>query len=175
LQQSVASGNLTAAQSAFNTYNQLDRITASTDSAISSASTPLATDMKALGTAISSGNVTTTQAAFATVQDDLKNTPSQAMASAQAAVAQTVQWVDDLLSIGSSSTSSSSSPDPITAIYNSVYGLGSSSSTTDPMVALLESKYAAASTSSSVAGTATAVSLPASGNTGSSASVNAYA
>jgi hypothetical protein len=175
LQQSLASGNRTAAQSAFNTYQQLNQN--STGSSSTSGS-QLSTDMTALGSALGSGNLATAQSAFATVQGDLKNTPSQAMATANAAVAQTVQWVDDLLSLGSSSgpssVSTSSSTDPAYAILASSMGVDSSQASTDPTYALLESKYgpgASAPGTSSAAGSAVASS----GNAGSSASVNAYA
>lgn len=194
LQQSLAQGNLTAAQSAFNTYSQLNPAPASS-SGSSSATSQLSTDMAALGSAIGSGNLSTAQSAFATVESDLKSTPSQAVATAESAAAQTVQWMDDLLSLSDSSNSSSSTTvDPVTAMLNSAYGLNSTSSTTNPMVALLESKYGDGSTantssasSSSTAGastptsttgassTSSASSAVSSGNAGSSASVNAYA
>jgi hypothetical protein len=191
LQQSLAQGNLTAAQSAFNTYSQLNPAPASS-SGSSSALSQLSTDMAALGSAISSGNLSMAQSAFATVQSDLKTAPSQAVTNAESAAAQTVQWVDDLLSLSgsSSSSSSASTTDPVTAMLDSAYGLNPYSGTTNPMVALLESKYgdgSSASTSgatnSSTAGAGTSgasstVSAPSavsSGNGGSSASINAYA
>jgi ribosomal protein S20 len=184
LQQSLAQGNLSAAASAFKTYNQLNPAPASSSSN-ASAPSQLTTDMTALGSAISSGNLSTAQSAFATVQNDLKTTPSQAMTNAESAVAQTVQWVDDLLSLSDSSSSSSTPVDPTTSILDSAYGQNSSSSTTDPTVALLENKYGDGSTastssasSSSTAGTSSTASAPSavsSGNAGSSASINVYA
>jgi hypothetical protein len=101
LTQSLASGNLTAAQSAFNTYQALN--TASGSGSGSSSSSQSATDLTALGAALTAGNLTAAQSAFATVQSDLKNAPSQASANATAAVAQTVQWVDELLNFPDSS------------------------------------------------------------------------
>jgi hypothetical protein len=185
LQQSLAQGNLTAAQSAFNAYSQLNPAPAST-SGSSSAPSQLSTDMAALGSAIGSGNLSKSQSAFATVQSDLKTTPSQAIANAESAAAQTVQWIDDLLSLSNSSNSSpsTSTTDPIFALLASAYGLNSTSSTTNPLVALLESKYgdgstastsSASSSSTTGAGTVNAPSTVSSGNAGSSASVNAYA
>src|ERR1035437_4386832 len=175
LQQSLASGNMTAAQSAFNTYQQLNQYSTGSSSASGS---QLSSDLTALGSALGSGNLATAQSAFATVQGDLKNTPSQAMATANAAVPQTVLWVDDLLSLGSSSGSSSastsSSIDPAYAILASSMGVDSSQASADPTYALLESKYgadASATGTSSAAGSAVASS----GNAGSSSSVNAYA
>jgi hypothetical protein len=184
LEQSLAQGNLTAAASAFKAYSQLNPAQTTSGSS-SSASSQLSTDMAALGSAIGSGNLSTAQSAFATVESDLKSAPSQAVANAESAAAQTVQWMDDLLSLSDSSNSSSSTPvDPVTSMLDNAYGLNSSSSTTNPMVALLESKYgdgSSASSSSSGANsstassTANAPSTANSGNAGSSASVNAYA
>jgi len=189
LEQSLAQGNLTAAQSAFNAYSQLNPAPASSSSS-SSATSQLSTDMAALGSAIGSGNLSTAQSAFATVASDLKTTPSQALASAESAAAQTVQWMDDLLSLSdSSSSSSSTTTDPVTAMLDSAYGQNSSSSTTNPLITQLESEYGDGSTantnSASNTGTAgagtpasttssTAIAAS-SGNAGSSASVNVYA
>jgi len=181
LEQSLAQGNLTAAQSSFNTYSQLNPEPASS-SGSPSATSQLSTDMAALGSAIGSGNLSSAQSAFATVESDLKTTPSQAVANAESAVAQTVQWMDGLLSLSDSTSSSSSTTttDPVTAMLDSAYGLNSSSSTTNPEVALLESKYgegstASTSNASSSSSTASALSAVSSGNTASGASVNAYA
>ncbi|MGD0903280.1 MAG: hypothetical protein ABR924_10110 [Terracidiphilus sp.] len=187
LEQSLALGNLTAAQSAFNTYNQLNQSSSTASGSGSSSSSQLATDMTALGSAIGSGDLSTAQSAFATVQNDLKTTPSQAMANAESAVAQTVQWVDDLLSLSDSSNSSSTPTDPATAILDSAYGMNPSSNTTDPTVALLESKYgdgngstgsassSGASASASSGDSGSAPSVVSAGNAGSAASVNVYA
>ena len=185
LQQSLTSGNLTAAQSAFNRYNQLNQSPPAAGASGSSASSPLATDMTALGSAIGSGDLSTARSAFATAQNDLKTTPSQAMANAESAVAQTVQWVDDLINLASSSGSFSTPSDLTTAILDSAYGLNSSTNTTDPTVALLESKYGGGSTESAssfgtsglaLSGSSTSGgSVLRSGNAGSGASVNVYA
>jgi hypothetical protein len=87
LQQSLGSGKLTAAQSAFKTYQQLTQNLTSISGG-SSTSSQLTTDLIALGTALSSGDLAKAQSAFATVQNDLKSTPSQAMANANAAMTQ---------------------------------------------------------------------------------------
>jgi hypothetical protein len=187
LQQSLASGNLTAAQSAFNTYQQLNQSSSTASGSSSSSSSQLSTDMTALGGAIGSGDLSTAQSAIAKVQNDLKTTPSQAVTNAESAVAQTVQWVDDLLSVSDSSSSSSAPANPTTAILDSAYGLNPSSTTTDPTFALLESKYDAGSESTGSTGSASSVSstgssgsdqsssIASSGNAGSGASVNVYA
>jgi hypothetical protein len=187
LQQSLAQGNLSAAQSAFAAYSQLNPAQTSSSSSTSTPS-QLSTDLAALGSALGSGNLSTAQSAFATVQNDMKSTPSQAVTNAESAVAQTVQWVEDLLSISSGNSSSNSTPvDPTTSILDSAYGQNSNSSTTDPATALLESKYgdstgsaSSTGTAASTAGTSAASTLSAptvatSGNSGSAASVNAWA
>jgi len=77
LQQSLSSGNLRAAQSAFKAYSQLNRSASASGNSTSSGSsnTQLSSDLKALGSAIGSGDLTAAQAAFATVRNDLKSTP----------------------------------------------------------------------------------------------------
>ena len=90
LEQSLAQGNLTAAESAFKIYSQLNPAQTSSSGSSSSAS-QLTTDMATLGSALSSGNLSSAQTAFATVESDLKSTPSQAVANAESAAAQTVQ------------------------------------------------------------------------------------
>jgi|SRR5580658_6113420 hypothetical protein len=182
LQQSLASGNLTAAQTAFNTYQQLNQdVTSATGSLPNS---QLSADLTALGGAIGSGNLSTAQLAFATVQNDLKSAPPQSVANAEAGVAQTVQWVDDLLDLSTSDNTDTTPVDPTTAILDAAYGLNPTTSSTDPTTSLLESAYGlpgAGSTSSAPASGSTsssAASTPApaaSGNNGSSASVNVYA
>jgi hypothetical protein len=192
LQQSLASGNLAAAQSAFNAYQQLNLPPTSTTGG-SSTPTLFATNLASLGSAISSGNVAKAQSAFATLQTGLNASPSQSITNAETAVAQTVQWIDDLLSLSSQGSTSSAPYDPTTSILDSAYGLPSSTTaTTDPTTSLLDSAYGAtpstatgtSTTGTSTTGTsaATTAAPPASatpaatsGNTGSAASVNSYA
>lgn len=134
--------------------------------------------MTALGTAIGSGNLATAQTAFATLQSDLKGTPAQAVTNAESAVAQTVQWVDDLLNLSSPNTVQTTPVDPMTAILDSAYGMNTSASA-DPTTTLLDSAYGAGNNGSTAAtGAGTSSSTPASpssGNAGNSASVNACA
>jgi hypothetical protein len=179
LQQSLAAGNLTAAKTAFDTYQQLNQnFTGTTDAASTSSTTAsagssqLTTDLASLGSAINDGNLKSAQSAFATVQGDLQSSPSQAMANAESAVAQTVQWVDDLLSLSTSNTESSTPEDPVTSILDSVFGLNPSNNT-DPATSILESAYGTGSSANQPA--ATPAALPSTGNAGSGASVNAYA
>jgi hypothetical protein len=188
LQQSLASGNLTAAQTAFNTYSRLNQsLTAAGRSSSSSASgsSQLSSDMAALGSAISSGDLTTAQSAFVTVQSDLKATPSQAVTSAESAVAQTVQWMDDLLSLSNTSNAPSNDADPSTSMLDAAYNVGNvdsggSSTTSDPTTSILDSAYgdgtAGSSTSSSgSSGAPNTSTVAGNGNAGNAASVNVYA
>jgi hypothetical protein len=169
LQQSLASGNLTTAQTAFNTYQQLNQN-------LTGSGSPFATDMTALGKAIASGDLTSAQQAFTTVQNDLKTQPSPAVQSAENAVAQTVDEVDELLGVDNSGSTSTPSTDPTTAILDSAYGLSSSSSATDPDLALLEAQYdTGTSASPAASSSASSTSTPSAGNSGSAASVNVYA
>jgi hypothetical protein len=190
LQQSLASGNLTAAKSAFNTYQQLNQApattaTSSSGTAASSSSTSnsssgttttsqFSKDLAALGSAINSGSLSAAQSAFTTLQGDLKTTPSQAIANAETAVAQTVQWVDDLLSLAGSSSAPSTPVDPMSSILDSAYGLPTSSTPTDPTTAILENAYDPSGTGSGTT-TSSAESAASKGNIGSAASVNVYA
>jgi hypothetical protein len=184
LQQNLAMGNLTAAKTAFDNYQQLSGSTATDSGAATSsssspasapASSPLATDMASLGTALNAGNLAKAQTAFATVQSDLKSTPPQAVVSAESAASQTVQWIDDLLSLTSANDAPAARVDPMTAILDSVFGLNSSTSTTDPTTAILDSAYGIGSAGSNGGAANPTVKTAVSGNVGSAASVNAFA
>lgn len=129
LQQSLASGNLSAAQSAFNTYQQIDSTLTAMNGGTSTDSSQVTSDMSALGTALSSGDLTGAQQAFATLQTDMNGAPSQSLTAAMTAMNQTVQMVSDLVSF-SSSSSSSSSGDPGTQAIDASYG-GSSATTNE--------------------------------------------
>jgi hypothetical protein len=161
LGQSLAAGNLSAAQSAFASYQGLNQSLANASgtgsgTAAGSAS-QLTTDLNTLGTALSGGDLTTARQAFATVQSDLKSAPSPAVTNAENAVAQTVGWVDDLLTLSGSSGAETTTVDPTTQILNSAYGLNpsSNSDTTDPTAALLESAYGVSSSGSTAGSSGT--------------------
>jgi ribosomal protein S20 len=182
LQQGLASGNLTAAQTAFSAYSQLNQNLVNAGGASSSSSSSsgsqISTDLKALGSAIGSGDLSTAQSAFSTVQNDLKSTPSQAITNAESAVSQTVQWVDDLLSLSDASNSSATPVDPTTSILDTAYGVNSAPNSADPTLSILNSAYgdeATPGSTSAAGGTASANTPANSGNIGSGASVNAYA
>ena len=120
LQQSLATGNLSAAQTAFNSYQQLTQ-NLTKISGSSSASAQLTADMK--------------------------SAPSQSMANATAAMAQVEGWVNDLLDSANPSSSSTSS-DPTSALLQSALSPDSSSSNTDPATEALDSAYGGTSTGS---------------------------
>jgi hypothetical protein len=145
LQQSLASGNLSAAKSVFASEQNLNQDVVSLSEDGLSSSSQLSTDLTTLGTALDSGDLATAQKAFATVKSDLKTSQSQALTTFEKSVTQTVSWVNDLFTSSTSSSSSSSlTSDPIdaaTSILETAYGLNSSSNKADPMVAFLESKY----------------------------------
>jgi hypothetical protein len=154
LQQSLAAGNLSAAKTAFSSYQQLNQGLTNI-SGSSSSTTQLTTDMTALGTALSSGSLSTAQSAFATVQADMKSSPSQAMTNANAAMAQVQGWVNDLLDLSSTSSSSSTSTDPTTALLQSALSLQSSATSSDPATEALQGAYGTSTSGvSTVAATA---------------------
>jgi hypothetical protein len=177
LQKSLASGNLPAAQTAFNAYQQVNQNLSAISGSSAPSGTQLSTDLTALGSALSSGNLSASQQAFATVQTDLGSTPSQAMAAATAAMAQSVQMVDDLLNLSSASSFSSTPADPTTAILEGAYGVNTSPNITDPATAMLNSVYGAysASTADMIASASGTGAIESSGSSASSARVNTYA
>ncbi len=122
LQNSLASGDLNGAQSAFQTVQKLNDGAATASGSSGSSSSQLSTDLAAVGSALSSGDLSTAQAAFATVQSDLKNGPSPSQTNEINAASQSVQLVDELLSTLNVSGSSSSNSDGTNSVLEQVYG-----------------------------------------------------
>jgi hypothetical protein len=132
LQNSLASGNLTSAQSAFQTLQSLFQNSATSTGSTLSSNSQLSTDLTALGSALSSGDLSTAQSAFVTVLSDLKSSASAAQVNEATAASQSLQLVDGILgtlnssaansSTANSSTVSSSSVDNTASILQSVYG-----------------------------------------------------
>jgi hypothetical protein len=122
LQNSLASGDLNGAQSAFQTLQTLFQNSAAASGSTASSSSQLSTDLSSLGSALSSGNLSTAQSALAAVQSDLKNPPSPSETNEINAAAQSVELVEALLSAINPSTASSSAPDLTTSILEGVYG-----------------------------------------------------
>jgi hypothetical protein len=170
LQQSLASGDLSAAKTALTTYQNLNQNLLALSEGSSSSSSQLSKDLNSLGSALDAGDLTAAQKTFAIVKSDLKTSQSEALTNVEKAAAQTVQWVNDLFNSSTSSSSSSnpSSSNPMdaaTAILETAYGLNLSSNKADPMVAFLESKYGIGNTGSTVS----------TGSTASKGNVNTYA
>jgi hypothetical protein len=131
LQNSLASGDLNSAQSAFQTLQTVLQNSATANGTTLSSNSQLSTDLTSLGNALSSGDVSTAQSAFSTVLGDLKGTASAAQTNEANAASQSVQLVQELLStLDSTSTSSlttaglasSSDADLTTSILQSYYG-----------------------------------------------------
>jgi len=122
LQNSLASGDLNGAQSAFQTLQKLNQGLATASGSSATNSSQLTTDLTALGSALSSGNLSTAQSAFATVLNDFKSGNSPSQTSETAAASQSTQLVAELLSTLNVNSSSSSNPDATTSVLEQVYG-----------------------------------------------------
>jgi hypothetical protein len=125
LQNSLASGDLNGANSAFQTVQRISQLSATVSGNSQSSSSQLSTDLAALGGALSSGDRSTAQSAFATVQSDLKNSFSPSQTIETNIASQSVHLVNELLSALNSSSSSSSTSDSTNSVLERVYGQGS--------------------------------------------------
>jgi ribosomal protein S20 len=121
LQDSLASGDLNGAQSAFQTAKKLNDGAAAASGNTGSSSSPFSIDLAAVGSALNSGDLSTAQSAFAKVQSDLKKAPSLAQANEISAASQSAQLVNALLSPLNSSTASNLS-DTTSSVLEKVYG-----------------------------------------------------
>ena len=121
LQNSLTSGDLNGAQSAFQSLQTLSQNQA-TASGSSLSSSQLSTDLTTLDSALSSGDLTSAQSAFTTIQSDLKNAASPSLTLETNVASQSQQLVQELLSSLSSSSSSSSTSDNTTSVLETVYG-----------------------------------------------------
>lgn len=124
LQSSLASGDLSGSQSAFQTLQTLYQNSATAGGSTLSSNSQLSTDLTALGTALTASDLPTAQSAFATLQNDLKTAPTPSQTNETTAAPQSLQLVQEILSTLNSSTTSST--DPTTSSLDSVYGSGSS-------------------------------------------------
>jgi len=126
LQESLASGDLTVANMAFQTVQKLHQNSANAieDSLSSNSPSQLSTDLAALGRALSSGDLSTAQSAFAAVHSDLNKVPSPSQTNEINAASQSVQLVHELLSSlnPSSPPSSSSTSNGTTSVLEATYG-----------------------------------------------------
>ena len=122
LQNSLTSGNLNSAKSAFETVQTINQGLATASGSSLSSNSQLSTDLTALGSAIGSGNLATAQSLFATVKNDLKNSNSPSLANEINTASQSVQSVQELLSTVNISSPSSSNSDTTTSVLDQVYG-----------------------------------------------------
>ena len=119
LQSTLTSGDLSGAQSAFQTLQSIFQNSATVRGSSATSNSQLSTDLNALGSALSSGNVSGAQSAFATVLSDLKTTALPSQINEATAAAQSVQSIEQLLS---SLNANASTTDPTASILQSVYG-----------------------------------------------------
>jgi hypothetical protein len=124
LQQSLASGDVNGAQSAFQTLQSAIQNSATTTGNTLSNDSQLSTDLSTLGSALNSGDLSSAQSAFATVLGDLKTSASAAQVNEATTASQSLQLVEGLLSTLNADTASSNSTHNTTAILESVYGSG---------------------------------------------------
>jgi hypothetical protein len=122
LQSSLALGDLSGAQAAFQSVQNLNQSLETASGSSASSNTQLSTDLTALGSALGSGDLATAQSAFATVQSDLKKTGSPSETNEANAASQSVQLVQELLSAVNVNSSSSSTADSTTSVLDQVYG-----------------------------------------------------
>ncbi|MGA8541247.1 MAG: hypothetical protein WB566_17220 [Terriglobales bacterium] len=122
LQNSLASGDLNGAKSAFQTLQKLNQSLETASGSSATSSSQLTTDLTTLGSALSSGDLSTAKTAFATVQSDLKNNNSPSEANETATASRSTQLVAELLSTLNVNSSSPSSPDATTSVLEQVYG-----------------------------------------------------
>jgi hypothetical protein len=124
LQNSLSSGDLNGAQSAFQTLQTLYQNSATASGSSLSSSSQLSTDLTALGSALTAGDLSTAQSAFATLQSDLKNSPTPSQTNETNAASQSIQLVEEVLSTLNSSSASSTTADSTNSLLQSVYGSG---------------------------------------------------
>jgi phosphoenolpyruvate carboxylase len=119
LQNTLSSGDLSGAQSAFQTLQSIFQNSATASGSAGSTNSQLSNDLNTLGSALSSGSVSGAQSAFATVLNDLKTTALPSQINEATAASQSVQTIEELLS---SLNANASSTDSTVSILQSVYG-----------------------------------------------------
>ena len=122
LQNSLASGDVSGAQTAFQAVQTLYQKSVTASGSSQSSGSQVSTDLAALGSALSSGDLSTAQSAFATVQTDLKTSASPSQITEANAASQSVALVDELLGTLNPSSASSSLSDTTNSLLQSVYG-----------------------------------------------------
>ncbi len=124
LQNSLTTGDLNGAQTAFSTLQLLNRNLENASGSSASNSSQLSTDLTALGSALSAGDLSTAQSAFATVNNDLISGNSPSLTNETSAATEAGQLVSQLLGSLNVNTSSdtSSAADSTTSVLERVYG-----------------------------------------------------
>ncbi|MFZ0562581.1 MAG: hypothetical protein WBX02_09425 [Terriglobales bacterium] len=124
LQNSLTSGDLNGAQTAFNTLQSLNQNLETVSGSADSSNSQLSTDLTALGSALSAGNLSTAQSAFATVKNDLNSSNSPSHTNEASAASEAGQLVSQLLSSLNVNTPSETSgtADSTTSVLERVYG-----------------------------------------------------
>lgn len=121
LQNSLTSGDLNGAQSAFQNLQRINQGLATTAGSNSNES-QLSSDLTSLGSALSAGDFSTTQSALATVQADLKSSTSPSQTTETNAASQSEELVSELLSTLNANTPSSATSDLTNSVLEHVYG-----------------------------------------------------
>jgi hypothetical protein len=109
LGQDLQSGDLSGAQSAFQTIQQLRPQQSGSSGSQAQGSSQLSSDMQALGEALSSGNLSSAQSAFASVQNDMKSMHHHHSGGSSQSSQSSSSSVEDILDLLNSSSASSSS------------------------------------------------------------------
>jgi hypothetical protein len=122
LQNSLASGDLSSAQSAFQTLESVLQNSATATGSSLSSNSQLSSDLTALETALGAGDLSTAQSAFATLLGYLGSSASPAQVNEATAATQSVELVQELLGTVNASSTADSSSDLTTSILESVYG-----------------------------------------------------
>ena len=122
LKNSLDSGDLNSAQSAYKTVRNLNQSLEAASGISSSKDSQLSTDMTALDNALNSSDLTTAKSAFATVKKDLNSSASPSRTVESNVATQSEQLVQEMLSSLNSTSSSSNSSDSTTSVLERVYG-----------------------------------------------------
>jgi hypothetical protein len=122
LQNGLALGDLTDAQSAFLNLQTILQDSATGNGTTAGSNSQLTNDLNTLRDALQLGNLSNAQSAFTTVLGDLQGTASAAEINEATAASQSLQLVEDLLSTVDSTNPSQTSLDQTTSILEGIYG-----------------------------------------------------
>jgi hypothetical protein len=123
LRSSLGSGDVSAAQSAFQSLLGVNQNLADASGSTLSSSSQLGSDLTLLGSALGTGDLAAAKSAFASVQTDLKAGVAPAQAEEANAASQAQQLVQQLL--GSVEGGSPTTQDATSSVLERVYGSAS--------------------------------------------------